>query len=252
MRQWAFMNGKWGGQLRRRSALGARLLAAGTSDGRLPKATGLESPMPMTAHSLRRGLSLLELLLALTITAIVMAAIAGMLGAVSAGVTTGRDMRSVMVLGHVASTRLSSYITPSRCLLHVDGSNLVLWQDDLREGDTVHATEVRWLLFDPVEGAIRVHFVKCPVGWTKAACDLNDHEYPANSNWMSVLATYQTRGWVSSRVLVDRLSSVQIATNDSTALASAFVSFTLGFNTDSGEVPLLVSSAIAHHRTPVN
>ena len=55
---------------------------------------------------MKRGLSLLELILALSVTASVALAITGMMGAVSTGVEGRRDTRSVLVLANAAASRL--------------------------------------------------------------------------------------------------------------------------------------------------
>jgi hypothetical protein len=196
-----------------------------------------------------RGLSLMELMMSLSITAVVATAITGMLGAVSTGVENGRGARSVMILANAAASRLSAYITPSRCVLGVDGSNVALWFDDSRESGTVHATEIRWLQFDVATGAYAVHYVQFPDGWTKAACELADQDYPANSNWPAVLASYTAKGWIATRTLVDQLASVAI-TLDSDAQSSRVVSIELGFETDSGATGVTVTSSLTQHTAP--
>ena len=135
---------------------------------------------------MKRGLSLLELILALSVTAIVALAITGMMGAVSTGVEGRRDTRSVLVLANAAASRLSSYVAPSCCILSVGGSDITLWFNDSRESDTVHATEIRWLTFDSEAGTLAVNYVEFPSAWSKAACDLADEEYAADASWAGV------------------------------------------------------------------
>lgn len=198
-----------------------------------------------------RGLSLLELLLALSITAMVGAAIAGMLGAVSSGVGARRDTRAVMVLANAAQARLAAYIMPSRCVLSVDGPNPVLWFNDNRESDTVHATELRWLIFDAKTGTLNVHYVDLPSSWTQIGRDLEDHEYPLGTPWNSVLAEYQAKGWTASCTLVDGLASAAIKTDSKAALNVRHIVYELGFNTEAGEVRMNAASTIRELRTPV-
>jgi hypothetical protein len=195
-------------------------------------------------------LSLLELLLALTITVMVSAAIAAMLGAVSSGVGSRRDTRSVMVLASAAQTRLSAYIVLSRCILNVEGANMVLWVNDDRPGGTVHATELRWLKFDPAAGAINVSFVRFPAGWSQAACDLEDQEYPSTANWESVLASYTASGWVKTQPLVDQLVGVTITTDQPLATASRHVMFRLDVEADEAPVPITAAASIREHALP--
>ena len=198
----------------------------------------------------RRGMSLLELMLALTVTALVAAAISGMMGALSAGVSSRRDGRSVMVRASAAESRLSAYVAPCRCILSADPTSLVLWLSDERESGTVHGAEVRWLLFDAGTGTLDVYYVKFPDGWAQAAKDLEDREHARDSNWMTVLNYYDSKTWIASFSLVDGLSSAAISTNHATALNARHVSMNLGFETETGMLETAVAATIRLHIPP--
>ncbi|MDY7109172.1 MAG: prepilin-type N-terminal cleavage/methylation domain-containing protein [Planctomycetota bacterium] len=205
----------------------------------------------MPAHrSIPRGLTLLELMLALVVTALIAGAISGMMSAVTAGVSTRRDNRSTMVGASAAAARLSAYVAPSCCILDIVGSDLVLWREDSRESGTVHATEIRWLVFNAVDGTYDVCFVSFPPGWSQAARDLEDNEYTLATNWMSVLSSYQSKGWIASMPLVDGLDSVGIATDAVDPLDSRHVNFRLGFATTEGAMDVCIASTIRLHETP--
>ncbi len=199
----------------------------------------------------RHALTLLELLLAMVITVLVAAAIAGMLGAVSAGVGCRKDNRAVMVLAHAGQSRLSAYFGTARCVLAHSGSNITLWLNDARESGTVHATEIRWLQFDASAGAMVVKYVDFPAAWTQTACDLADVEYSASTDWDAVLASYESKGLISSRALLDNLTSVSVTLDKATATAARHVGFLLGFATEQGAVEIQASGAIRIHATPV-
>lgn len=198
----------------------------------------------------RHGLSLLELLLAMTITVMVAAAITAMLGAVTSGVGARRDTRAIMVLAHAAQSRLSAYIATSRCLLQHDGPNLVIWLNDERASATVHATEVRWLLFDPAAGVITVHYVSFPTAWSQSACDLEDNVFAADSNWFAVLAEYRSKGWIASVPLVDTLESAAVTIDQPTALESRHLLHQLTFQTEGASGPITAASTIRQHLAP--
>lgn len=199
-----------------------------------------------------RGLSLLELLLAMSITAMVSAAIAGMLGAVSTGVGTRRDTRTVMVLANAAQSRLSAYVAPSQCILATDasGSDLVVWLNDSRQSGTVHATEIRWLLFDADAGTISVHYVDFPDEWTQAAKDIEDLEFASNTDWNLVLGHYQAKGQIASQPLIDGLQSLALSTDQAMAQTSRHVNYQLRFRTDSGQMAIAVTATIRQHTAP--
>jgi prepilin-type N-terminal cleavage/methylation domain-containing protein len=199
----------------------------------------------------RRGLSLLELLLAMSITAMVAAAITAMLGAVTTGVGTRRDSRTAMLLANAAQSRLSAYVAPSRCVLANQGGDLVLWLEDARAGDTVHATEIRWLRFDVGAGDIAVWYVNFPAGWSQTACDLEDDVYPMGTNWMSVLADYQARGYIAVQPLVDSLTNVSITLDQAQAMDARLVLYRLDFEAEETALPVTVAATIRQHDQPI-
>lgn len=187
-------------------------------------------------HSgLPRGLTLMEMMLALTITAMIAGAIAGMMAAVSSDVGSRRDTRSVMVRANAAQSRLSAYILPARAFLEHSTDHLVIWLNDSRASDSAHASEVRWVMFDSTSGAIDVVYISFPNNWTQSQIDLADTEYTANSNWLMVLRDFEMRDLANSIRLVDGLADCRITLdNDPSALASRLAGFELEFQaTDS-------------------
>ena len=156
----------------------------------------------------RRGLTFLEFILALAVTAMVALAISGMLTSVAMGQRLRRDNRAFVIRTHALKSRLSAYIGPCRSLLACNGTDLVLWRDDSRESGSVHASEIRWIIFDAVNGELDVHFVSFPDDWTDVAKALADQEYPYDTNWSAVYAAYDADGLIASYSLLDGLESV--------------------------------------------
>ncbi len=201
-------------------------------------------------HRSHRGMSLLELMLALVITALVAGAICGMMGAVTTGVSTRRDNRTTMIGANAAAARLSAYIAPARCLLDTDGTNLVLWLHDERESGTVHATEIRWLFYDDATGTLDVYFVSFPNGWAKAAKDLEDPEYLATANWASIFNSYDNKGWTASMTLLDGLEGVAVGTDAFADQDSRHLNFDLLFETSGQPMEIWIAATIRTHTPP--
>ena len=201
----------------------------------------------------RRGLSMLELMLALTITAMVAAAIAGMISVVTVGVDMRRDTRTIMVRGATTQSRLSAYIAPSRCFLAKDSTGFVIWLNDTRQSDTIHATEVRWLAYDADQRTLVARYVEFPSEWSQAACDMADLEYPVTSNWAKVLEAYQAAGHVGAMTLIDELDGGAVALDQTDPLDARYVKLDLTFTATDGEpVDLTVASAIRLHLQPTS
>ena len=200
----------------------------------------------------RRGLTLLEFVLALAITAMVGAAVSAMLASVASGQRLRRDNHAYVIRTHVATSRLAAYVGPARCFLEAGGGDLVVWINDSRESGTVHATEIRWLIFNPLEGTIDVHYVDLPDEWTEVTMGLEDLEYPLGTDWSSVLSSYQTKGLVSKLTLLDGLATVNVSIDQAAALDSRQVIYDLEFQTEGEALPQTISATIFIHRPPTS
>lgn len=197
-----------------------------------------------------RGLTLLELLLAMSITAMVGGAIVGMLGAVSSGVSSRRDNRTTMIQAAAARSRLAAYIAPARSVLGSSGSSVTLWLDDSRESQTVHASEIRWLRFNADQRVFTVSYVRFPDAWSQTTRNLADNEYASGSNWDTVLTTFAAQGLLATMTLVDEVESIDVAADAVAPQDTKHLTFELGFATNAGPLPILVSATIGMHQPP--
>ncbi len=196
-----------------------------------------------------RGLTLVEMMLALAVTALVAGAIAGMMSAVSAGVGVRRDARTAMIRANLASVRLGSYVGPARAVLDVDPDRFVLWLNDNRPGGTVHVSEVRWFRFDADQGRIIVTYLQFPEHWSDLDEDLVDIPYAANADWWQVLADLETRGFVGSRTVIDGLIGVEFECA-AAALSSTQISTAMDIESDGDPFPVRVTATIRVHQPP--
>jgi hypothetical protein len=198
----------------------------------------------------RRGLTFLEFILSLAITAMVALAITGMLTSVAMGQRLRRDNRAFVIRTHALKSRLSAYIAPCRSFLMCNGTDLVVWFDDSRESNSVHASEVRWLIFDSVNGTLEVHYVSFPADWTEVAKALEDQEYPYDANWSAVHSSYEANDLIAKYTLLDGLTSVWITTDEAAPVDSRQVVYDLGFETEGEALPQSVSATIFRHLPP--
>jgi prepilin-type N-terminal cleavage/methylation domain-containing protein len=205
------------------------------------------------ARRRHRGLTLLELTLAMIVTGIVAGAILGMMGAVTAGVDARRDSRTNMVTASAATARLSAYIAPARAMLEVQPTRMAVWINDARVGETVHATEIRWFTFDERTGVLAVHFVSFPSDWTQTMQDLEDKEYALGTNWFKVLGDYANNGWITVMPLLERLEAVTIDANAANAIDARHATLSLTFpSVGANPVQTLVPVSIRLHQPPVS
>ena len=107
-------------------------------------------------------------------------------------------------------------------------------------------------MFDDDAGTIDVHYVDFPSEWTEVSRALEDLEYPVNSDWFSVLQSYQADALISSFPLVDGLESVSLSTDAPDELDGRQVTYDFGFQTTGNPLSQSVSATIYFHAPPVN
>ena len=198
----------------------------------------------------RRGLTLMEMIVALTITAMVGSAIAAMLHSISVGVETKHDNRAIMLMANAANARISSYVASSNCILATNNEAVVLWLEDSRQGGTVHATEIRWIAYDAASETLNVYFVKFPDAWSRVARDLADLTYPKNSDWFAVLNHYDSGGYIHGVTLATDVASIESVTDKVAAIDSTHITVDIGFNAPSGVFTVQTAGTIRLHREP--
>lgn len=203
----------------------------------------------MRTPSQRRGLTLIELMLALTITVMISGAVAAMLAAVASGVDARQDQRSVILRAGAAQARLSSYIVPSRAVLNASPHTLVLWANDNRPGGTIHASELRWIEFHENQGVVTVSYFELPDGWSDKQRYIGDMEYAQTANFASVRNILDGAGVLRTVELIDGLEDVSFRV-DSPVLSAQLVGFVLVFETRQDPVRVRLTTSIRQHTVP--
>ncbi len=134
----------------------------------------------MTRH--RRGMTLLELLLAIGITGLVGLATATMMNALGNGMVEQHDTRASMLRAGMAQARLSAYFTRARCILDVHSDRMVIWLEDGDGDDLIDPTEVRWITWTSSTGNLTI-------SWIVDENNLLEDPYsdPAGTDWWNQL-----------------------------------------------------------------
>ncbi len=191
---------------------------------------------------------MVELMLAMSITAVMGVALTAMLSAISAGMDARHDTRTHLLQANAAQIRLAAYIKPSLAILDSDGSDVVLWFDDSRRSGTVHATEIRWLLYNEDEGTIIMFRVQFPSDWTLNQKLVADREYAPSTDWMAVYREFRQNEWITGFVLVDGLDDVAVSFDQALPRDSRHVTYR--FVARDSNVHSLVSASLQVPREP--
>ncbi len=106
-------------------------------------------PQSHTARARRKGLTLIELLLAVTITGLIGGGVVAMMVAVAYGTSSSRDLRSLVVKSATIDGRLGAAIRSSRQVLAVGTDYCILWAADDDDDSATDNAEVRLIERDP-------------------------------------------------------------------------------------------------------
>lgn len=161
----------------------------------------------------RRGLSLLEMIIAIGITAVIGAAIASMMAAATNSLISKDDGRQTSIRLAITQVRLGAYIAPSRCIVDKSNTHITLWLEDSRESNTVHASELRWIQFDETNTYLVVKFVSFPQEWSQAMIDASDIECNANTDYETLLLSFETSNVIQTIPLVDDIKECKFWIN---------------------------------------
>jgi len=162
-----------------------------------------------------RGMTLLEVMLAIAIMGMVGLGTTAMMSALTTGMVEQHDTRSSMLRAGLSQARLSSYIATCRCLLDLERTRLVLWLEDADGDNVIDGTEVRWISWEHTGGALEIRWVADESG------EPLDNPYgdPATVDWWQELSLLQqvARLRVGSLKLVGGVADWAFATDQLTS-----------------------------------
>jgi len=204
------------------------------------------------AISRRRGLTLLELLLALAITACIGLAMGTVLTAAARGMTMATSGRSALQRVHAGCVRLRAYTDPAFCLLQHDPQRgFAIWLHDQKPGLKINLREVRAFWFNTDDGTLIVERVSFPEEWPEEMKDEFDVALLEGSDFLFEMETQRQLGYTIQEVLTDGMESFELG-HDAVSIESARrfrLLFTPTGADDSGE-PVLAVFAFQNHMEP--
>ena len=200
----------------------------------------------------RRGLSLLEMLLAITITSVIGVAVSSMMVSAANSLSSKDDGRSSAIRLATTKIRLGAYIAPSLCVLDKSTDQIVLWFDDSRESSTVHASEIRWIVFDDETKTLSVMFVDFPDSWTQAMVDAADIECTTLTNYDSLLSMFYSSDLITTVPLVDSMETCSYWINQINPLEATRVCIRFSLVSDFGVTKdSIIDESIRLHFPPI-
>ena len=165
----------------------------------------------MRAMTRHRGMSLAELLMAMSITVLVGAGIVAMMESIGTVLDEGRTQRAETIASATAASRLSSVVAPSACAVELSPSLVTLWSGDVRRDGAIQASELIWIRFESDSGTLMVEKVRFPEEYGSLERNDADQTFELDQDFAAVHTQYEQQGYLESKVLLDGIEDIEIA-----------------------------------------
>jgi prepilin-type N-terminal cleavage/methylation domain-containing protein len=213
--------------------------------------------LPQSPASRRsRGLTLIELVIGLAVTAIVSAVLALLINATAVGTNSTQDGRRSLVKMQGMKAQLEDTIMNARCVLAAGPNYIVLWTGDIDGAPTpvnlaVNLSELRLLEVDTATGNLNVYSVQWPANFTSGSIVAADTTYSASTTWYSACTAAKTGGYFAPTTIATNATGMTVSLDSATVTEGRLVSLVISF-TDAGTSSrqLVVGAGIRNLETP--
>ncbi len=174
----------------------------------------------------RRGLTLVELLLSLAITATIGVALATMMVSVSYGTTSKAQLRSAIVQLKAVTNRFDAALRGSAMVLDHGEDYLVLWIADSRADDAPNLSELRLIEYDAAAGRLTSHTADFG-SLSDAQIEAVDTRYELTSDFRTVTTALKAGPYFPATRWADGVTLWQVALDDDDPQAATVASYRL-------------------------
>ncbi|MEE2680965.1 MAG: prepilin-type N-terminal cleavage/methylation domain-containing protein [Planctomycetota bacterium] len=169
-------------------------------------------PSRETVRSLRRrGMTLVELIMALAIACLVGSGVVAMTESVARVMVDGRIQKENTTASATASSRLAMIVAPSNCPLLLTPSLVACWGSDTHRDGRIQASELRWIRFDGETGTLHLDQLSFPEGFGPRDMELSNRTLAYDEDFARFRRQLLAEGLLDSRLLLDGLAGVELA-----------------------------------------
>lgn len=173
-----------------------------------------------------RGLTLLELLLALAGTAVIGTAVTAMITGVAYGTATDKDMRALITRQMALRARLEAEVRESHMLLDAGNDYLILWSGDTNGDALPSKAEIQLIEYDAVMDRV-MRYAPAPI--------ISDVDYALTDDFRTTINSYKGDATFPGERWAEQVTSFATTRDDVDPQSSKLVAFRFGMV--GGEVP---------------
>ncbi len=178
----------------------------------------------------RRGLTLVELILAMTITAMACVAIAATMKATANTWEANQQDDQTLTSARIAIRRLKTIVSNAKLFGHRSVNELVLWAGDENGNFQIEYTECVMIRYDPATDQLQLLDIYFPPATPQANIDARNVTFVfADFSAPQVLTLLNADAYVRTRILADNVVSFTVSTiGQASYMRTAMFSFRLG------------------------
>ncbi|MCE9590037.1 MAG: hypothetical protein K8S99_05890 [Planctomycetes bacterium] len=198
----------------------------------------------------RRGLTVIELLLALTVTAMISLAIASMLFAVSYGTDSRNDMRALLLRQRLITARLNALIRSSRMVLAKGSNYIVLWTFDANQNDVPNRSEIRYVELNTTTKELWEYKTVWPGTMTTEQIVAADTEYALTSAFGTVIPALKSQSTYPGERWATGVTGWVLSVNNTDTQAATLISYRFALQLSSS-TDFVIGAAALRNNTAV-
>ncbi len=202
----------------------------------------------------RRGVTLVELLIGLSITAVTCGILAVLINATAMGTSTQNDGRRSLVRLQSMKAVLEDEFVNARAILATGSNYVVYWTGDGTTGPTpvngaVNFAELRMLDID-ASGNLNVYCCKWPSGMNSTAILANDTEYAAGTDWRATAVALKGTTYYSTNTIAQNATSLTCSLDSASPTSAKMINLQVVINDGVVARQLALTVTLANPGTP--
>lgn len=203
----------------------------------------------------RRGVTLVELMLSLSILSLVAICIAMMIKGTTDGTAGQTDGRRHLVRMQSLEAQIAQFVRPCQCILAAGNGYLVLWTGDgqdpnIATNQAVNLSEIVMIELDTATKKLKTYRTTFPAGTSVATMIAADSTYAGNSNWYSAATAAKSTGYFNGTTIANNITACNITLDNANATAAMMA--TIWITLDDGVVSrtVVIPASLRQHWTP--
>lgn len=204
----------------------------------------------------RRALTLIELLIALTVTVIIGLAVAAITNSVARSVTSMNDARSALQRAYAAHARIRSQAQNARAFLDADPDRgVALWLNDQRANNRVNLSEIAVLWITPSDeelfaNELVLETVAFPTDWDHETTESADVQLTLVDDFFQEILNLRNQGWTQRTVIADAVEEINLSHSAINLVNANRVRLTLSVRVGDDTQDILMAFGLQNHRAP--